>query len=472
MPYILNRQYRLRGYRNLTAGLWDVPQGETVFFAKEEYRVLLRCDGIQELGPDSMTESDGQALKELLDRDLVRPSVFGETLRPEQVYHRYPTDFYRSAQWSVTGNCNLRCRHCFMSAPQAKHSTPTLEQLRGIADQLCECGVHRVGITGGEPLIRRDLLQLLDALCERDIVLTTLYTNGWLVDKRLLDELDSRNMHPSFQLSFDGLGTHDFLRGVDGSEDRALGALRMLQERGFGLAVSMCLHKGNVDTIRDTVKRMGELGVAHMKIGPSMEMGEWTSPDVRDLHLSEDETLEAVCDYIPQFFEDGAPTSLMMERYFEFDRESNAWSIPALWKGTDLCSEPNCGVITQSFFISAEGRVVPCMAIDDAPVAEQFPNLFQQPLRDILSSPEYRDKVLVTNGELRDRNPKCKACAHATRCDGGCRQASILDNGDYYGVDSSLCRFFERAGDEAIRSVAGPAYEAYRAHRAANGIQF
>lgn len=463
MPYIIDGNYRLRGYRNLPAGLLDVRRGETLFFRRDEYRVLMACDGIRELTPEDMDEADREVLRELLDRKIVRPSVFGEMLQREQLYRRYPTDFYRSVQWSVTGGCNFCCRHCFMSAPRGKHATPSWEQLVCIADQLQECGVHRAGITGGEPLIRGDFLPLLDVLAQREIVLTTIYTNGWLVDDRLLDELDDRGMRPSFQLSFDGLGQHDFLRGVDGSEERTLRVLRLLQERGHGVAVSMCLHKGNVHTIRDTVRKMGELGVASMKIGPSMELGEWTDPEVRELRLSDEDMLEAVCRYIPQFFEDGAPTNVMMERYFEFDRNKGAWSIPSEVSGTDVASMPNCGVIAQSFFVSAEGRVVPCMAMDDTPYAERFDNLFQRPLRKILASPEYRERVLVTNGEVRERNPKCQTCPFRDRCDGGCRQSAVLDTGDYYGFDSGLCRFFERGWDKRIRSVAEPAYEAYLA---------
>lgn len=205
-----------------------------------------------------------------------------------------------------------------MSAPQAKHGAPSWDQLIDVADQLAECGVLNVGITGGEPLIRGDLLPLLDELRMRDIAVTTLYTNGWLADEALLDALEERRMRPAFQLSFDGVGQHDFLRGVDGAEERTLEALSLLQERGYLVSVSMCLHRGNVGTIAETVRFMGSLGVLSLKIAPMMELGAWADPEMRPLYLTEDEAQQALCDYIPQYFEDDAPMDIMLGGCFSF----------------------------------------------------------------------------------------------------------------------------------------------------------
>jgi len=191
----------------------------------------------------------------------------------------------------------------------------------------CRGGVFSVGITGGEPLIRGDLLPLLDELKKRDIAVTTIYTNGWLMSKALLDALDERRIRPAFQLSFDGIGQHDFLRGVDGAEERTIEVLGLLQERGYRVSVSMCLHRGNVGTIAETVRLMGSLGVLSLKIAPMMELGAWANPEMRQLYLTEDEALQALCDYIPQYFEDDAPVDIMLGGCFMFRRGGKPWGI-------------------------------------------------------------------------------------------------------------------------------------------------
>lgn len=72
-----------------------------------------------------------------------------------------------------------------MSAPHAALLHPTTEQCLAIADQIADCGVMRVSLTGGEPLIRKDFLQIADRILERGMRIDTIMTNGALVDEAL-----------------------------------------------------------------------------------------------------------------------------------------------------------------------------------------------------------------------------------------------------------------------------------------------
>ena len=306
-------------------------------------------------------------------------------------------------QWSVTGACNLACRHCFMSAPHAKHGSPSHEQIIAIADQLAECGVSQVGITGGEPLIREDFLDIIDALNERDIAIATLYTNGWLVDEALLDELDKRHVHPAFQLSFDGVGFHDFLRGVPGAEERTLRALRLLQERDYPVSVSMCMHRKNRHALRDSVNLLASLGVRYLKCGSMMELGEWTQPEVLDLQLTWEEELQMFEEYIPQYFEDDAPLPIMLAGVFMYTPGDPEWKIyhKTVCTAGDESRMPSCGVLRDSFYIGAEGMVCPCMGMGDCGYAENFQNLFETPLKDILGGEAFKRLCNAKVGEIR-----------------------------------------------------------------------
>ena len=80
------------------------------------------------------------------------------------------------------------------------------------------CGIRMISLTGGEPLVNPHFYDNLDEIRKRNIVLSTIYTNGKLVDDKLLDELESRGMHLAFHISFDGVGWHDWLRGEEGAE--------------------------------------------------------------------------------------------------------------------------------------------------------------------------------------------------------------------------------------------------------------
>ena len=162
MRYILDRRYRFRGWYGAPYGIYDTRERTASFFGEDLYRLLMRCDAVQEIG--DADDRQRRFLGRMLAEGIIREAGFWDFLAEEQKYRAYPARYRREAHWSVTGECNLKCRHCFMSAPHAKHGSPTREQIVRIADQLAECGVFPVSITGGEPLIRRDLPEIIDLL--------------------------------------------------------------------------------------------------------------------------------------------------------------------------------------------------------------------------------------------------------------------------------------------------------------------
>ena len=66
---------------------------------------------------------------------------------------------------------------------------------------------------------------------------------------KLLDQLEKRDMKPEFSISYDGLGLHDWLRGVKGTEGMAIRAFDLLHQSGFPIGIEMCIHKLNKDTL-------------------------------------------------------------------------------------------------------------------------------------------------------------------------------------------------------------------------------
>ena len=471
MKYILNDTFRLRGWYNSPTGLFHTQKKEAVFLPKEEYRQLMLCDGVHDIDVGALPEKLRTFLEAMLREGIIREAHGFEFLKPEQAYVVYPARYKSNVHWSVTGACNLKCRHCFMSAPHAKHGVPSYEQLADITAQLAECGIFRVGITGGEPLIREDLLRLFDLLNEKEIEVTMLYTNGWLVNEALLDALEARRMHPAFQLSYDGIGMHDFLRGVDGAEEKTLHALQLLKDRGYNVSVSMCLHRKNLSVLRESVNLLASCGVKEVKVGTMMDLGEWMAPELRELHLTRQEELEAFEKYIPEYFEDDAPLSIMLSDAFMYTPGNKNWHIynlrrcPEEQEGRRL----SCGVLKEAFYIGADGMVAPCMGMCDCGISGMLPNLFQTPLREILTESEVTRISAATVKDVRDRNPECRECQFVDRCTGGCRNAVLIQEDDYLGIDRNVCRFFEDGWEERIERAADAPFAAYLQRHPATG---
>lgn len=464
MTYILNKRYRLRGWKNKLGGVYDTEKKKVNFLDRDYFLLLMKCDGAHDIDYDSLHEYKKGFIDDFLKEGVIRPAGFLDFLSPEQEYIIYPAEYKQSVHWSITGACNLKCRHCFMSAPHAKHGAPTHEQIIAIADSFAECGIFEVGLTGGEPLIRDDFLDIISELSKREIAVTTLYTNGWLVDEKLLDELEKRGQHPSFQLSYDGVGMHDFLRGVPGAEEKTIKAFKLLQERGYSASASMCVHKKNIDTIRESVKLLASLGVRSLKAGSMMELGEWAQPEVADLQLSPQENFEMIEKYIPQYFEDNAPLSIMMSGAFVYTPGDDEWRI--YYKRECPADKeqkaPSCGVLLNNFYVGADGMVAPCMGMADCGYSVNFPNLFKTPLKDIIGKDSDFNRLCHTTvAEVRDKSGKCRDCKYIDRCTGGCRNTALMQGDNYYAADEENCIFFENGWEERITAAAQPAFEEY-----------
>jgi radical SAM enzyme (rSAM/lipoprotein system) len=129
----------------------------------------------------------------------------------------------------VTSRCNLRCLHCGSDCgrePRAEELS-TGEWL-AVVDRLAERFDPRemiLVVTGGEPLCRPELGAILERIQARGFA-WGMVTNGWALTPRSLDALLARGL-ASLTVSLDGLAaSHDWLRGVPGSFERALGAIR------------------------------------------------------------------------------------------------------------------------------------------------------------------------------------------------------------------------------------------------------
>jgi sulfatase maturation enzyme AslB (radical SAM superfamily) len=242
MYYKLKNNFKLRGWKLLPTGVIDGRNGSFQFLPVDVYKTLRLCNGI--LAEDSPIFSPQQRkyLAELEQAGFIEKTENPSSLESDQEYKFYDNRFLQSAHWSITGNCNCRCRHCYMSAPHAKMGEISSAQCMNIIEQLSECGVQRIIISGGEALVRKDFFEIVDKLLEKKICISAVMSNGLLVNEKLLDEFERRGIYPEFNMSFDGVGGwHDWLRGIKGAEKAVLHAFKICAERGFPTGTEYCL---------------------------------------------------------------------------------------------------------------------------------------------------------------------------------------------------------------------------------------
>lgn len=449
MYYRIRDYNQLCGFRGLPFAFFNGTNGKTSFFDRKGYALLLDCDGETDIDPNALTKEQKDFLEGAKKDNLIDEMDSPKALSDFAKYHDYDNPFKEEVHWSITGDCNYRCKHCFMSAPDAKFGIPTTEQILDIIEQMANVGVRKVGITGGEPLIRKDFFQIVDSLIEHRINITTVYSNGALVNNELLDGFEKRRVHPGFQISFDGVGWHDWIRGIPGAEKMAIDAIKLLKARGFNVGTTMVVHKKNKDTILESALTLAKAGAQSLKLGKAEDLGCWNKEEA--LTLNDDEIQEVYLDFIDQYMNAGMPLDLQEAGSFIYSREENKAFIPEDKAGNIINTDDPlyyyrstlCGCIKKGMYIGPDGRVMPCMSMIGMPIGDKYPSVFDRPLKDILNDSTYHDDAVCCVKDLMEHNPKCAQCKYADKCRGGCR-ATALDKGslDYLGPDSSACAFY------------------------------
>ncbi|MBR2759714.1 MAG: radical SAM protein [Solobacterium sp.] len=442
--YLLDSRFALRGWKLLPFAVQHRDRPLTEFFRKDKYRLLLDCDGETEIDFDTLTDEERFYYDQWEKNGIIRRSAPGEKLLPFQQYRYYDARFKQKVQWSVTGKCNYRCRHCFMSAPHAAQGEPSWQELMTMLDAFERCGIRTMHLTGGEPLVRRDFFDLVDEILKRDLCIETIYSNGLLVTDSFLDQLEERGIRPSIQFSFDGIGHHDWMRGIKGAEKIALDAIRRCISRGFQVTVSMVVCRESLGSIRDTVNLLASLGVSHLKVGAASPQGEWVNEPEHFLTMPE--MFEGFLEYIPHYFEDGKPMSIGLGGVFSYDVfRQRAFSLyekdieESLFPNAQMCSH-----VRREMYVSPQGRVLPCMSMVGGPIEQQFPNLLETPLEKILDQNSlYMDIVSFTVEDYMKHNADCQTCDYRQNCCGGCRATAVRDHeNDYLSKDLEVCEYF------------------------------
>jgi SynChlorMet cassette radical SAM/SPASM protein ScmF len=175
----------------------------------------------------------------------------------------------------ISDQCNLSCRHCWISPGYSESVTRgiPLEHLKKTILEAKTIGLQSVKLTGGEPLLYRDINALLTFLASEDIVVI-IESNGTLFERPILETLRLCQVDQiSVSLDAATKEIHDEMRGVKGGFDRTLKGLRLLSEYEFNFQIIMTLQRKNSQEIQGVVSLAKELGAGSLKINHLIPCG-------------------------------------------------------------------------------------------------------------------------------------------------------------------------------------------------------
>jgi MoaA/NifB/PqqE/SkfB family radical SAM enzyme len=195
---------------------------------------------------------------------------------PSEAYERYVAGIVKTANgqptpvmmnFAVTANCICNCWHCSF-ADRTKKNQLTLEELRDAISQVQDLGTSMIGFTGGEPLLRNDIADIISLVGKRSMSL--MFSTGFGLTPERVRELKSAGLGiPVVSLDHYKPEIHDKRRGREGMHATAIKAIEMYQAEGMYVAVSFVPdHEliSNPEELYKTLDFFKSLGVNDMRL--------------------------------------------------------------------------------------------------------------------------------------------------------------------------------------------------------------
>lgn len=372
---------------------------------------------------------------------------------------RYGIKAPRIIAWEITRSCNLACAHCRASAQFEPYPGElTLDEVKATIDDICMITNPILILTGGEPLMRKDIWEIIDYAHEKGAS-PVVGTNGMLIDREVAQKLHDHGIpRISVSIDFPDAASHDAFRGEQGAFEKTVQGIKYAKEAGVGVQINTTVTKLNYQKLEEMHELALSLNVDAFHLFLLVPTGR--GEDLRDVELTSEEYESALTwaherqKTSPLHFK---PTDA--PQYYRIVHQKAVESgskISAEDYGLDAMTRGCLGGIT-FVFISHTGDVQPCGYFN-----MQLGNVKEKPFSNIfLHSPVFND---LRNFSTQ-LTGKCGLCEYKAVC-GGCRARALAETGDYMDQEP-YCAFIPRklrergehdgsiSGSQALQDIVG-----------------
>ena len=278
----------------------------------------------------------------------VAPLTLGEYAPEMTAPHRMDlmvSAMTRGGAW----HCNQKCLHCYAAGqPLSDTSELTTAQWKEILAKLRAANVPQVTFTGGEPTLRADLVELVEAA---QWFVTRLNTNGRLLTPELCRRLYEASLD-SVQVTLysHDPAIHNALVGAEGFDDTVAG-IRNAVAAGLSVSVNTPLCSLNEDYAA-TVRFVNGLGVRYVTCSGLIPSGSAEGAESRATRLTEEQLTDVLRRAVTAAEELG----------MEMDFTSPGWLKEETLRSMGLTLVPSCGACLSNMAIAPDGGVIPCQS--------------------------------------------------------------------------------------------------------------
>ena len=355
--------------------------------------------------------------------------------------------------WNVTRRCNLECLHCYT----ASNSMPAPDELtsseaQGVVRDLSAFGVPVILFSGGEPLIREDIFELMSQASSMGVQ-PVLSTNGCLIDPATVDRLKGAGVD-RVGISIDGMeSTNDSFRGKEGAFHEALEGIRNCQAAGFRVSLRFTMTRHNVDELDDIFALVEGMRIPRVCIYHVAYSGRGRRLLPFDLdHERRREAVGRIFQHTVEMHRRGQDVEVLT-----VDNHTDAAYL-VLWARENLPDRvPEIRRLLGRNGGNSSGKGIGC--IDER--GNVHPDQFWRAqtlgnVRDRPFSAIWQDEGIPLLRRLRSRHEflpeKCKQCQFLYLCNGNLRARAQAASGDPWG-DDPACYLTEKERRDMAEAV-------------------
>ena len=337
--------------------------------------------------------------------------------------------------WRCTRACVGSCVYCSYTKEYAKDSELNTETAKKVVDEIHNFGARWFGISGGEPLVRQDIFDVIAHAKNTYGMEVSLITSGFAFDQKRLDNLAKYDVHTAVSIDGDK-ESNDIIRG-QGSYDKAIFAMKKLSEKGLLDCIVTTMTKYNLKALEHTCQLASEFGakmVVYHNIVPVGRAGS-NMPDLAPTADEYEWALNQLYDFEMKYSRNKFRVNVYSPFYARVVRQRN----PARffdWFTNDFLGK--CTIGGDYIGVTENGDFRPCGFHE----GYRLGNVKQQGLRETWEQLQESELHL----KLRDKSNikgRCGLCEYREIC-GGCRTRAEFYTGDLFESDPA-CNYIPRA---------------------------
>lgn len=322
--------------------------------------------------------------------------------------------------WEITPRCNMNCKHCLFYQNTKKGITKELstEEVYKIIDNVSkDKNVSAIWLSGGEPLLRKDIVEVCKYISSKGIV-PSLSTNGILLNEDLIYRLYSSGVN-YIHLSLDGAKahTHDSLRGVIGSYDKLMKVMDLLRDSPINVGASFMVTEESIDELEEVVKIAEDKSLSVLSFYLVAELGR----GAKNFKDNKKKLVEKLSSKVEKIEKNRDKKSNLKIEVFRADRPDENNNILQECKGHQFLN------------ITYDGKLGPCPWLMKSEAGFDVGSLLEKDfieLEDIC-----KNKMKQKIEERKNNISYCKSCPNNGICGKGCMALQNFNKGNLYRID-------------------------------------